>query len=140
MKEIVTVTGPIAPEELGFCQCHEHIAMSKGKSWYLNPALRIDDMAKSLEEVRRYKSCGGDSFIDAQPCGCNRMAEELRKLSVKSGVHIIASPDFTNYVSTLTATGYIPSPKLSWKKFLSGSLPQECIQMLTVHILRYSPA
>lgn len=94
MKEIVTVTGPIAPEELGFCQCHEHIAMSKGKSWYLNPALRIDDMAKSLEEVRRYKSCGGDSFIDAQPCGCNRMAEELRKLSVKSGVHIIASTGF----------------------------------------------
>ena len=94
MKEIVTVSGPIAPEELGFCQCHEHIAMSKGKSWYLNPALRIDDMAKSLEEVRRYKSCGGDSFIDAQPCGCNRMAEELRKLSVKSGVHIIASTGF----------------------------------------------
>lgn len=94
MKEIVTVTGPIAPEELGFCQCHEHIAMSKGKSWYLNPALCIDDMAKSLEEVKRYKSSGGDSFIEAQPCGCNRMTEDLRKLSMKSGVHIVASTGF----------------------------------------------
>lgn len=94
MKEIMTVTGPIAADKLGFCQCHEHIAMSKGKSWYLNPALCIDDMAKSLEELRRYKSSGGDSFIEAQPCGCNRMTEDLRKLSVKSGVHIIASTGF----------------------------------------------
>ena len=49
MKEIITVTGRIAPEELGFCQCHEHIAMSKGISYQINPALCMDDMEKSLE-------------------------------------------------------------------------------------------
>ncbi|PWJ48498.1 phosphotriesterase family protein [Faecalicatena contorta] len=97
MKEIITVTGPITSEELGFCQCHEHIALSKGKPYDINPALCIDDMWKSLEEMKRYKSAGGDSFIEAQPCGCNRMTEELKTLSKKSGVHIIASTGFHKF-------------------------------------------
>ena len=61
MKEITTVTGIIAPEELGFCQCHEHIALSKGRSFEINPALCIDDMAKSLEELNQYHHFGGNS-------------------------------------------------------------------------------
>ena len=94
MKEITTVTGIIAPEELGFCQCHEHIALSKGRSFEINPALCIDDMAKSLEELNQYHHFGGNSLIEAQPCVCNRMAPEFRKLSEESGVHIIASTGF----------------------------------------------
>ena len=94
MKEIITVTGRIAPEELGFCQCHEHIAMSKGISYQINPALCMDDMEKSLEEAKRFHLAGGQSFIEAQPCGANRMALELRRLSEDSGVHIIASTGF----------------------------------------------
>ena len=94
MGEIMTVTGPIFREALGFCQCHEHIALSKGQSYLVNPALCIDDMDKSLKELKRYKSCGGNTIIDAQPCGCNRMAGELMRLSEKSGVHIIASTGF----------------------------------------------
>lgn len=94
MKEIITVRGPIKADELGFCQCHEHIALSSGKSCSVNPALLIDDMEKSLEEVLRYQSAGGCSFIDAQPLGCNRMTEELKGLSEASGIHIIASTGF----------------------------------------------
>lgn len=94
MKEIMTVTGPIAPEELGYCQCHEHIAMSQGVSYQVNPALCMDDMEKSLEEVKRFHLKGGSSLIEAQPCGANRMALELRSLSEDSGIHIIASTGF----------------------------------------------
>lgn len=94
MKEIITVTGAVAPKELAFCQCHEHIALSKGTSFAVNPALCIDQMTKSLEELERYRSAGGNSIIEAQPCGCNRMARELQKLSLDSGVKIIASTGF----------------------------------------------
>ena len=94
MKEIITVKGKIRPDTLGFCQCHEHIALSKGQSYEINPALCIDDEKKSLEEVIRYKDNGGSSLIDAQPCGCNRMAEVLQRISKKTGVHIIASTGF----------------------------------------------
>ena len=49
---------------------------------------------KSLEEAKRFHLAGGQSFIEAQPCGANRMALELRSLSEDSGVHIIASTGF----------------------------------------------
>lgn len=94
MKEIVSVTGTIAAQELGFCQCHEHIALSKGKSFDINPALCIDDIKKSLRELEQYRCSGGCSLIEAQPCGCNRMTKELFALSKNSGVQIIASTGF----------------------------------------------
>lgn len=94
MREIMTVLGPISPQELGFCQCHEHILLSKGHSYKLNSALCIDDILKSQEELERYHIMGGTSLIDAQPGGCNRMPNELASISEASGVHIIASTGF----------------------------------------------
>lgn len=94
----MTVLGYITPSQLGFCQCHEHLMLSKGKSFLLNPALCIDDVAKSLDEVKRYKMQGGTSLIDAQPCGCNRMAIDLTYISAKTNVHIIASTGFHKLV------------------------------------------
>ena len=63
MKEIITVTGAVAPKELAFCQCHEHIALSKGTSFAVNPALCIDQMTKSLEELERYRSNSSRLFV-----------------------------------------------------------------------------
>lgn len=94
MREIMTVLGPIIPKELGFCQCHEHILLSKGRSFELNPTLCVDDISKSSQELLRYRRAGGRSLVDAQPGGCNRMTKELAKISAASGVHIIASTGF----------------------------------------------
>ncbi|MEG0108071.1 MAG: phosphotriesterase [Lachnospiraceae bacterium] len=94
MKEIMTVLGTLASSKLGFCQCHEHLMLSKGVSFDLNEALLLDSIAKSSSELKRYKAAGGSSVIDAQPCGCNRMPNELVCISKASGVHIIASTGF----------------------------------------------
>lgn len=94
MKDIMTVTGPIPAEELGFCQCHEHIMLRRGTSWKINPALRMDDTGKSLKEVMRYRAAGGASLVDAQPGGCGRMERELSDISRNTGVRIIASTGF----------------------------------------------
>ncbi len=98
MKEIVTVLGTISKDGVGFCQCHEHIMLSKGKSFEINPVLCLDDPEKSLEEVKRYRLAGGGTVLDAQPGGCNRMAEELAYISRESGVNIIASTGFHKLV------------------------------------------
>lgn len=94
MKKIVTVTGEIQQGELGFCQCHEHILLSKGQSFLINPVLFFDEPEKSIAEVKSYKLAGGCSFVDAQPLGCNRMAEGLVRVSEETGVNIIASTGF----------------------------------------------
>lgn len=91
---IQTVTGPISPNKLGYCQCHEHILLSKGKSWEINPVLCIDNIKLSREELIRYRQAGGQSLVEAQPVGCNRMASELEMLSRDTGIQIIASTGF----------------------------------------------
>jgi phosphotriesterase-related protein len=94
MLHIRTVTGDIAPDALGYCQCHEHILIAKGKSFELNPALCIDDEASSLEELLLYKEAGGDTLVDAQPTGAGGMPRALRRISEDSGVRIVASTGF----------------------------------------------
>ena len=93
-RRIVTVTGEVSPSELGFCQCHEHILMAKGKSFEINATLCIDDPAKSEEEVLSYKAAGGEAIVEAQPVGCGRMADGLKTISEKTGVKIISSTGF----------------------------------------------
>ena len=51
MKVIRTVSGDIMPEQLGWCQCHEHIFIADGPSRKTNEALYMDDYDKSLAEV-----------------------------------------------------------------------------------------
>lgn len=94
MPIIRTVTGEIPPNQLGFCQCHEHLMISKGVSFEVNPALCIDDPEKSRKELLLYLAAGGRSIVDAQPVGCNRMERALGSLSEETGVNILCSTGF----------------------------------------------
>ncbi|MDR0841314.1 MAG: phosphotriesterase [Christensenellaceae bacterium] len=91
---IHTVCGLIPPEALGFCHSHEHLCILDGQSARINPALRIDDEDLTLRELLEFKAAGGGAVVDAQPVGCGRGAAALRRLSEKSGVHVIASTGF----------------------------------------------
>ena len=91
---IRTVTGDISPLELGYCQCHEHLLLAKGKSYTIDPSLCMDDEKKSADELLSYYAAGGRALVDAQPVGCGRMADGLRRISEASGVKIIASTGF----------------------------------------------
>jgi phosphotriesterase-related protein len=91
---ITTVVGDIAPEQLGFCQSHEHLSIVKGYPASVHPDQCIDDWEKSRQELDRYREAGGSAVVDAQPLGCGRDAEMLRHIAEKSGVHIIASTGF----------------------------------------------
>lgn len=93
-RELTCVCGTISPKELGFCQSHEHLAISKGRSWEIDSNLCIDNVEKSILEARLYRQAGGSTILDAQPGGCNRMTEELAEISKKSGVNIMAATGF----------------------------------------------
>ncbi len=83
---------------LGFCQSHEHLFIAEGQPAKVNPALKLDDFNKTLEELRFYKRAGGMSLVDAQPVGCGRMADYLYAASVESGINIIASTGFQKLI------------------------------------------
>ncbi|MCT4687346.1 phosphotriesterase family protein [Vallitalea sp.] len=91
---IRTVLGDKSIDELGHCQCHEHIYLEKGYSAEINPVLCIDDYNKSLKELTDYYDNGGRAIVDAQPIGCGRCADKLIDLASNSKVDIIASTGF----------------------------------------------
>lgn len=91
---IMTVTGPVEPGKLGYCQCHEHLLIAMGTSHEVHPALWMDDVVASTAEAERYQKIGGTALVDAQPVGCGRMASGLAEISRTVGVRIIASTGF----------------------------------------------
>lgn len=91
---IRTICADIPDEQLGWCQCHEHLLIADGPSRAINPALWMDDYEKSLAEVQRYRVAGGKSIVDAQPFMCGRMAEQLLRISRESGVNIVCTTGF----------------------------------------------
>jgi predicted metal-dependent phosphotriesterase family hydrolase len=95
---IQTVTGKIRPDQLGYCQCHEHLFIADGQSARMVPSLRLDDLDATCSELELYKKHGGSGIVDAQPVGCGRMADLLLKASIRTGVNIIASTGFHKLV------------------------------------------
>lgn len=93
-QRITTVLGEITPEELGFCQMHEHIMLRRGVPAALDSALEAGDVNKSAQEASAYRAAGGGALVDAQPIGCGRMPAELAEVSHRSGVSVIASTGF----------------------------------------------
>lgn len=95
MFHVQTVSGPIAPDALGHSQIHEHIFVHRTPMAEKNPALRLDDPARSLKELRAYRAGRGEaSWADAQPVAAGRDAERLGALSRESGVAVAASTGY----------------------------------------------
>lgn len=93
-KSIITVKGPVEKSEFGFCHGHDHLFIENGQSFLINPALRMDEPEKTIQELNLFKEAGGQSIVDAQPLGCGRMEKELLAASQTTGVNIVASTGF----------------------------------------------
>lgn len=93
-RYVRTVTGDIRPEELGWCQCHEHIFLKEGAAYRMSKSLKMEDYGKSKEELLFYKKAGGNTIVDAQPVFSGRMSEYLKQVSEETGVQIVASTGF----------------------------------------------
>lgn len=95
---ITTVTGEIAPEEIGYCHSHEHLFLKKGPAADIDPSLQIDDYHKTVEELNLFKSLGGTTIVDAQPIGSGRHSKWLMAASQQAGVQIVASTGFHKFM------------------------------------------
>ncbi|NQT58183.1 MAG: hypothetical protein HQ557_04285 [Bacteroidetes bacterium] len=116
---IKTITGPIDEKEAGFIAPHEHIfidishqfitpdAISKRRLakekvsisnldvLSRNPFLVIDnlildDEETAIDEVLRFKNAGGGTLTDVTPSGIGRDPEALHRVSVRTGIHVVA--------------------------------------------------
>lgn len=93
MDQVITVTGPIDPSELGVTLAHEHlwfdISTHSGRADNL-----VQDVALVAGELTRYRESGGRSVVETTCIGIGRDPVQLRAISEASGVNIISGISF----------------------------------------------
>ena len=101
--QVMTVTGPISSDELGFTLPHEHIYLDLMRDrFYINNFL--SDMEMAEIEVRRYSDAGGRTLVDLTSGGLKGIDQDLpfdaelnllahpiavRDMAQKTGLNII---------------------------------------------------
>ena len=87
---VMTVSGPIPPERVGFTLPHEHTGIylwhvpDRWDYWELTP-----DELTIADELRDYRRRGGSTLVDLTPPGTGRDPERLRRLATRTGVQIV---------------------------------------------------
>ena len=87
---VMTVSGPIPPDRLGFTLPHEHTAIAlwhiEGRRdyWELTP-----DDELITEELRDFRRRGGGSLVDLTLDGVGRDPVRLRRLASATGLNIV---------------------------------------------------
>jgi phosphotriesterase-related protein len=120
--QIMTVLGPIEPEELGTTLSHEHLLFDLRALWeqppperahladaeptlenradiardlyYSRPTLFLDDPAIAIEEAQRFKDAGGTSIVDVTTIGLAPNPEALVTIAAATGLHVVAGAGY----------------------------------------------
>lgn len=92
---IRTVTGDIAPEELGATLSHEHLVASP-PAWMAakDPDLVVTDVEKAVADTELFRDAGGAAMFEASAWDYGRDPAALRRISERTGVRIIACGGF----------------------------------------------
>jgi phosphotriesterase-related protein len=87
---VLTVRGPIRPDQLGVTLPHEHLYI---QIWELparnDYAGQLEDEDVFNDELLAFKELGGRSIVDCTVRGIGRSPEKLRQISERSGIHIV---------------------------------------------------
>ena len=87
---VMTVSGPIPPDKVGFTLPHEHTGISlwhvphRWDSWQL----AADDEAVE-DELRDYRRRGGATLVDLTLPGVGRNPDRLRRLAGQTGLNVV---------------------------------------------------
>ena len=82
-----TITGDIAPADLGPCDAHEHLFLVTP----LQPGEDFTDVERAIEEAQTLVAAGGRALVDWTPVGLGRDLDGLRSVAEATGLHIVAA-------------------------------------------------
>ena len=87
---VVTVLGPIAPEQLGVTDAHDHLFLRTPAL----PGQEFDDPGKAIEEVNSARPGGLQAIVEVTPIGLGRRPASMRAVAAATGVHIVAATGY----------------------------------------------
>lgn len=87
---VMTVQGPVAPEELGFTLMHEHLLT---RFWHATHRFDLAGMPEDdryiIDELNRLRSTPYRTLVDVTPVGINREPTAMRDLARRTGVQVV---------------------------------------------------
>ncbi len=89
-ERVMTVSGPLPPERIGFSLPHEHTGIylwhvrDRWDYWELTP-----DELTIADELRDFRRRGGSTLVDLTLPGVGRDPERLRRLASSTGIQIV---------------------------------------------------
>lgn len=92
-RQVVTVTGPASPDDVGITDAHNHVWIAPVEGAAAGSPV-LDDYPAALQELEFYRQAGGGGLLDCQPYGCGRDGRVLARLAAASRVHIIGCTGF----------------------------------------------
>lgn len=94
--KIMTVRGPITTASLGVTLIHEHVLVDFSGFQQYNPTRWNDDavITKMLPYLQEAKEAGCTAMIECTPNYLGRDPELLRRLSEKTGLHLITNTGY----------------------------------------------
>jgi predicted metal-dependent phosphotriesterase family hydrolase len=87
---IMTVTGPIAPADLGPTDAHDHLFLRSPAQ----PEDTLDDLGKAVAELEEGQASGLRAVVDLTPIGLGRRPQLLRDAARRTGISIIGATGY----------------------------------------------
>jgi phosphotriesterase-related protein len=84
---VMTVTGPVAAESLGFTLPHEHVFLDLMREHRATGLLHDADLM--TRELNAFADAGGRTLVDCTSAGLGREPERLRDISRATGLNIV---------------------------------------------------
>ncbi len=128
MAFVRTMRGDISPQEMGFTYSHEHIVCvpaywkERGQD-----DLLLDDPEKSLAEVMAAKKAGVDTIVDATAIDYGRQPQAVYDISVKTGMHIIATAGFNK---GFLWDAKMPGQECTYRQWIDGASVEELTRFI----------
>lgn len=91
---MVTVTGPIRPEQMGTTYVHEHLMVQPQLEDDTYIPYTLQNEAASQDEVRSFAAAGGNTLVEMTPIHYGRDPAAYWRISQKTGVHVICCTGF----------------------------------------------
>ncbi len=97
MAAVMTVTGPISSDRLGFTLVHEHIYVDLRKDYWSSDRL-LNNTELAYDELMRYKNAGGVTLVDQTSGGLRGNEQRIlpikhplavRQVAERTGLNII---------------------------------------------------
>lgn len=87
---IMTVLGPILPEELGICLHHEHLLCHPKAFASQDPDRVLDREDLAIEELEAFVTMNGRAIVECSPRDYGRNMAGLIRIAGKAPVHLVA--------------------------------------------------